>query len=217
LVFLHVAGWVAVPLVQAVPSVAGWRLSSLPRGLETGQVARLLASCDRTSGVGRRDFAFLMLLSRLGLRACEVTAMSLDDIEWRVGELTVHGKGSQTDRLPLPSDVGQALVDHLLGREPGDRFREVFLRAFAPDGPLSAKAIGSVLRDACDRAGVPRVGTHRLRHTVGTDLLAAGASLPEIAPVLRHTNVSCTAIYAKVDRATLRTLARPWPLSGGVA
>jgi integrase/recombinase XerD len=93
----------------------------------------------------------------------------------------------------------------------------VFLRAVAPDGPLSAKAIGSVLRDACDRAGVPRVGSHRLRHTVATDLLAAGASLPEIAPVLRHTNLSSTAIRAKVDRAALRTLARPWPLSGAVA
>ena len=217
LVFLHVAGWVAVALVQAVPSVAGWRLSSLPRGLETGQVARLLASCDHTTSVGRRDFAILMLLSRLGLRACEVTTILLDDIDWRTGELTVHGKGGHTDRLPLLRDVGQALVDHLLGRESDGRFREVFLRVFAPDGPLSAKAIGSVLRDACDRAGVARIGTHRLRHTVATDLLAAGASLTEIAPVLRHTNLSSTAIYAKVDRATLRTLARPWPLSGAVA
>jgi site-specific recombinase XerD len=216
-VFLHVAGWVTVPLAQAVPSVAGWRLSSLPRGLEREQVARLLASCDRTTGVGRRDFAILMLLTRLGLRACEVTAISLDDIDWRSGELTVHGKGGQTDRLPVPRDVGQALVDHLLGRDPHDRFREVFLRAFAPNGPLSTKAVGAVLRDACDRAGVARVGTHRLRHTVATDLLAAGASLTEIAPVLRHTNLSSTAIYAKVDRATLRTLARPWPLQGGVA
>jgi integrase/recombinase XerD len=217
LVFLHVAGWVSVPLAQAVPSVAGWRLSSLPRGLEPEQVAQLLASCDRTTGVGRRDFAILMLLARLGLRACEVTAISLDDIDWRAGELTVHGKGVQTDRLPLPTDVGQALVEHLLDREPDGRFREVFLRAFAPDGPLSAKAIGAVLRDACDRAGVARVGTHRLRHTVATDLLAAGAALNEIAPVLRHANLSSTAIYAKVDRATLRTLARPWPLQGAGA
>jgi integrase/recombinase XerD len=217
LVFLHVAGWVAVPLVAAVPSAAGWRSSSLPRALEPEHVARLLASCDRTTRVGRRDFAILMLLARLGLRACEVTAISLEDIDWRAGELTVHGKGAQTDRLPVPRDVGQALVDHLLDREPDDRFREMFLRAVAPDGPLSAKAIGSVLRDACDRAGVPRVGSHRLRHTVATDLLAAGASLTEIAPILRHTNLSSTAIYAKVDRATLRTLARPWPLSGAVA
>jgi integrase/recombinase XerD len=158
-----------------------------------------------------------MLLARLGLLACEVTAMSLDDIDWRGGELTVHGKGGHTDRLPLPRDVGRALVDHLLGREPDDRSRKVFLRTVAPVGPLSPKAIGSVLRDACDRAEVPRVGSHRLRHTVATDLLAAGASLSEIAPVLRHTNLSSTAIYAKVDRAALRTLARPWPPSGAVA
>ena len=216
LVFLHVAGWVSVPMAQAVPSVAGWRLSSLPRGLEPEQVARVLASCDRTTAVGRRDFAVLMLLARLGLRACEVVALALDDIDWRAGELTIHGKGAQTDRLPLPHDVGQALVEHLLGRTPDSGFREVFLRVFAPDGPLSDKAIGAILRDACDRAGVPRVGTHRLRHTVATELLAAGAPLTEIAPVLRHTNLSSTAIYAKVDRATLRTLARPWPLHGAV-
>jgi integrase/recombinase XerD len=216
LVFLHVAGWVSVPLVHAVPSVAGWRLSSLPRGLEPEQVASLLASCDRTSAVGRRDLAILMLLSRLGLRACEVVALALDDVDWRAGELTVHGKGAQTDRLPLPRDVGQALVEHLLDRRPDGGYREVFLRAFAPAGPLSPKAIGAVLRDACDRAGVPRVGTHRLRHTVATDLLADGAPLTEIAPVLRHTNLSSTAIYAKVDRATLRTLARPWPHQGAV-
>jgi integrase/recombinase XerD len=217
LVFLHVAGWVSVPLAQAVPSVAGWRLSSLPRGLEREQVSRILASCDRTTAVGRRDFAVVMLLSRLGLRACEVVALALDDIDWRAGELTVHGKGAQTDRLPLPHDVGQALVEHLLGRRPDGGHREVFLRVFAPAGPLSAKAIGAVLRDACDRAGVARVGTHRLRHTVATELLAAGAPLTEIAPVLRHTNLSSTAIYAKVDRATLRTLARPWPLPGALA
>jgi site-specific recombinase XerD len=217
LVFLHVAGWVSMPLAQAVPSVAGWRLSSLPRGLEPEQVARLLVSCDRATSVGRRDFAILMLLSRLGLRACEVVALSLDDIDWRAGELTVHGKGNQTDRLPLARDVGQALAEHLLDPRPDGGFREVFLRVFAPVGPLSAKAVGAVLRDACDRAGVRRVGTHRLRHTVATELLAAGAPLTEIAPVLRHTNLSSTAIYAKVDRGTLRTLARLWPLPGAAA
>jgi integrase/recombinase XerD len=203
-------------LVQAVPSVAGWRLSSLPHALEPEQVAGLLDSCDRTTAVGRRDFAILLLLSRLGLRACEVAVMSLDDIDWRAGELIVHGKGAQTDRLPLPRDAGQALVEHLLGRDADARHREVFLRTFAPHGPVSAKAVGAVLRDACDRAGIARVGTHRLRHTVATELLAAGAPLTEIAPVLRHTNLSSTAIYAKVDRATLRTLARPWPVRGAV-
>lgn len=213
LVFLHVSGRVAVSLAGAVPSVAGWRLSALPRGLEPEQIAAILESCDRSKPVGRRDFAILMLLSRLGLRACEAARMVLEDIDWRAGELTVRGKGGQLDRLPLPHDVGAALAEHLLNRgyQTGG-FREVFLRALAPHGPVGAKAIGEVVRDACERAGVPPIGTHRLRHTVATELLRAGAPLTEIAPVLRHTNLSSTAIYAKVDRRALRTLARPWPL-----
>lgn len=217
LVFLHVAGWVPVPLVGAVPSVAGWRLSALPRGLEAEQVKRLLDSCDRATAIGRRDFAILSLLSRVGLRACEVAVVSLDDIDWRAGELTVHGKGAQTDRLPVPHDVGEALVAHLLDRPADAAGREVFLRTLAPHGPLSPRAIDAAVRHACDRAGLARVGTHRLRHTVATELLLAGAALTAIAPVLRHTNLSTTAIYAKVDRLTLRTLARPWPLPGAAA
>lgn len=214
LVFLHVTGRVPVPLAAAVPSVASWRLSLLPRGLDRDHVERILNSCDRHAAVGRRDFAILMLLSRLGLRACEIAALTLDDVDWRAGDLTIHGKGAQIDRLPLPRDVGQAMVASLRDRCRDGGCRAVFVRTFAPDGALSAKAIGSVLRDACDRAGMPRVGTHRLRHTVATELLAAGAPLTEIAPVLRHTNLSSTAIYAKVDRAALRALARPWPLAG---
>jgi integrase/recombinase XerD len=214
LVFLHVTGRVPVPLAAAVPSVASWRLSSLPRGLDRDHVERVLTSCDRHAAVGRRDYAIVMLLSRLGLRACEIAALTLDDIDWRGGELTIHGKGGQTDRLPLPRDVGRALVASLRDPRRDGECRAVFMRTLAPDGALSVKAIGAVLRDACDRAGVPRVGTHRLRHTVATELLAAGAPLTEIAPVLRHTNLSSTAIYAKVDRAALRALARPWPLAG---
>jgi len=214
LVFLHVAGWVPAPLSGAVPSVAGWRLSSLPRALGPKYVARLLASCDRATAIGRRDRAILLLLSRLGLRACEVATLRLDNINWRAGELTVRGKGSQTDRLPLPHDVGQALAEHLLDRPRGAGSREVFLRTLAPRGPLSPKAIDAVVHHACDRADVARVGTHRLRHTVATELLRAGAPLTEIAPVLRHSDLSTTAIYAKIDRTTLRTLTRPWPAAG---
>ena len=213
LVFLHVTGRVPVALAAAVPSVASWRLSSLPRGLDRDHVERILTGCDRASAVGRRDYAILMVLSRLGLRACEIAALTLDDIDWRAGELTIHGKCGQTDRLPLPRDVGQALVASLRDPRRDGECRAVFVRTFAPDGALSVKAIGAVLRDACDRAAVPRVGTHRLRHTVATELLAAGAPLTEIAPVLRHTNLSSTAIYAKVDRTALRALARPWPLA----
>ena len=216
--FVHVAGRVPVSLVDAVPSVAGWRLSSLPRGLETGQVARLLASCDRSTSVGRRDRAILTLLARLGLRACEVAGLRLDDIDWRAGELTIRGKGSTVERLPLPHDVGEAIVDYLRrGRPASSRSREVFLSARAPVGALSSAAVTAVVRYACDRAGIERVGAHRLRHTLATELLRAGASLAQIAPILRHASLSTTAIYAKVDREQLRTLARPWPLAGGAA
>jgi site-specific recombinase XerD len=215
--FLHLAGWTPVGLADAVPSVASWRLASLPRGLETGQVARLLDSCDRATGIGRRDVAILTLLSRLGLRAGEVAALGLDDIDWRAGELTIRGKGSTIERLPLPHDAGEALVAYLRDGRPSTDLRLVFLPARAPVIGLSSMAITAVVRCACDRAGIDRVGAHRLRHTIATELLAAGAPLAQIAPILRHASVSTTAIYAKVDRLALRALARPWPLGEGVA
>ncbi|MCA1699790.1 MAG: site-specific integrase [Actinobacteria bacterium] len=215
--FAHVAGWVPVSVVDAVPSVAGWRLSSLPRALESDQLARLLAGCDRSAPLGRRDFAIVMLLARLGLRACEVARLGLDDIDWRAGELTIRGKGSTVERLPLPHDVGEALVAYLRDGRPAasSSSREVFLSARAPVRALSSAAVTAVVRYACDRAGVERVGAHRLRHTVATELLRAGVPLAQIAPILRHASVSTTAIYAKVDREALRQLARPWPLAAG--
>lgn len=215
--FLHLENWVPVGLAPAVPSVAGWRLASLPRALESGQVERLLASCDRATAVGRRDFAVLTLLWRLGLRSFEVAGLSLDDIDWRAGELTIRGKGSTSERLPLPDDVGRALVEYLRASRPRGSCREVFLRARAPQRGISAAGVRSVVHHACDRAGLGRVGAHRLRHTVASDLLRAGAPLQQIAQVLRHTSVASTAIYAKIDRSSLRTLARPWPLKAGVA
>ncbi len=215
--FLHVAGWVRAGLEQSVPSVAGWRLSSLPRALEPGRVAMLLSSCDTSTPLGRRDFAIVTLLSRLGLRACEVARLSLDDIDWRAGELTVRGKGSTIERLPLTHDVGDALVSYLRDGRPTSLSREVFLLARAPVRALSPAAVTAVVRYACDRAGVERVGAHRLRHTVATELLRAGTPLAQIAPILRHASVSTTAIYAKVDRERLRALARPWPVAGGEA
>lgn len=215
--FLHVAGWVPAGLAQAVPSVAGWRLSSLPRALEPDQVVRLLSSCARSTPLGRRDFAIVTLLSRLGLRACEVARLSLDDIDWRAGELTIRGKGSTIERLPLPHDVGEALVSYLRDGRPTSPSREVFLSARAPLRALSSAAVTAVIRYACDRAGLERVGAHRLRHTVATELLRAGTPLAQIAPILRHASVSTTAIYAKVDREALRALARPWPLAAGAA
>ncbi len=212
--YLHLAGLIEAPLVWAVPSVADLRDRTLPRGLEPTAVRRLLASCDRRRLVGRRDYAILLLLARLGLRAGEVAAIGLDDVDWRRGELLVRGKGSRQDLLPLPVDVGEAIVSYLR-RRPRCECRALFLRVTAPRGALDRCTVSWVVRAACDRAGLARVGAHRLRHTAATQMLRAGASLPEIGQVLGHREQKTTAIYAKVDRDALRTLARPWP--GGAA
>jgi integrase/recombinase XerD len=214
--YLHLTGLIAAPLVWAVPSVADLRDRTLPRGLQPAAVGKLLASCDRRGLVGRRDFAILLLLARLGLRAGEVAAIALDDLDWRAGLLLVHGKGSREDVLPLPTDVGEAIVSYLR-RRPRCRCRALFLRVTAPREGLNRCTVAWVVRAACDRAGLPRVGAHRLRHTAATEMLRAGASLPEIGQVLRHREQKTTAIYAKVDRTGLRALARPWPSPGGAA
>jgi site-specific recombinase XerD len=209
--FLHVAGRGPGPLASAVPAVAGWRGGSLPRALPVTQVRRLLASCDRRRAVGRRDFAILMLLARLGLRTGEVAALELDDIDWRAGELVVRGKGRRQERLPLPVEVGEAIVGYLRRGRPRDDERGLFLRARAPHGRLSGGGVRAVVRQACDRAGLPRIGPHRLRHTAATEMLRAGATLAEIGQVLRHRDPATTALYAKVDLGALRMVAQPWP------
>lgn len=214
--FLHVTGVIGAPLVWAVPGVADVRDRSLPRGLEPAVVARMLASCDRRGLVGERDRAILLLLARLGLRAGEVAALRLDDVDWHHGEILVRGKGDRHDVLPLPSNVGEATVSYLRRRGRFEGSRAVFLRVRAPAGALSAGGVISVVAQACVRAGVPPVGAHRLRHTAATEMLRAGASLEEIGQVLRHRRIDTTAIYAKVDRWALRELARPWP-EGGAA
>jgi integrase/recombinase XerD len=213
--YLHLTGLIDAPLVWAVPSVADLRDRSLPRGLEPQAVRKLLASCDRRRLVGRRDYAVLLLLARLGLRAGEVAAIRLEDVDWRAGLLLVRGKGNRQDVLPLPVDVGEALVAYLR-RRPRCECRALFLRVMAPREGLNRCTVAWVVRAACDRAGLPRVGAHRLRHTAATEMLRAGASLPEIGQVLRHRESKTTAIYAKVDRKALRPLARPWP-EGGAA
>jgi integrase/recombinase XerD len=214
--YLHLAGLIEAPLVWAVPSVADLRDRTLPRGLDPGAVKKLLASCDRRRLVGRRDFAILLLLSRLGLRAGEVAGLRLDDVDWRRGELLVRGKGGRHDVLPLPVDVGGAVVSYLR-RRPRCGCRELFLRVTAPRQGLNRSTIGWVVRAACDRAGLARVGAHRLRHTAATGMLRQGASLGEIGQVLRHREQKTTALYAKVDRIALGGLVRPWPSPGGVA
>lgn len=208
--YLHLAGK-APDLVSAVPAVAGWRGSHLPRGLEPQQVARMLAACDRDTVAGRRDYAMLMLLARLGLRGCEVAALELDDIDWRRGELVIRGKGDRQERLPLPADVGEAVSAYLLKGRPRVESRRVFVSVKAPFGDLTSAGVRSMVGYACDRAGMARFAAHRLRHTVATEMLRAGASLPDIGQILRHRSLSTTAIYAKVDRAALRQLAQPWP------
>jgi integrase/recombinase XerD len=214
--FLQLEGEVESSLLGAVPSVASWRLSGLPKALEPGQLEQLLGSCDRRTVIGRRDFAILALLSRLGLRRCEVVRLELDDIDWRAGEIVVRGKGNRRDRLPLPADVGEAVAAHLRsGRPPSAIGRSVFLRAKAPHGALTPRAVERIVSKAGHKAGLGEIGPHRLRHTVATEMLRAGAPLLEIGQVLRHRSSDTTAIYAKVDREALRSLARPWP--GGAA
>ena len=213
--FLHVEGMVKQSLVAAVPSIARWHLAGLPKSLEPAQVRSLLAACDRRTRSGRRDFAILTLLVRLGLRAGEVAALALDDIDWRAGEMVVHGKGKRADRLPLPTDVGEAMAAYLRrGRRANAEVRSVFVRLNAPHHALSTSGVAHVVTSTARRAGLGHIHAHRLRHTVATQLLRAGASLPEIGQLLRHRLVMTTAIYAKVDREALRSIARPWP--GGV-
>jgi integrase/recombinase XerD len=210
--FLHVDGIIDQPLAGAVPSVAGWSLSNLPKTLVSDQVVALLTSCDRSTSTGCRNFAILTLLVRLGLRAGEVAALSLDDIDWRRAEVTVRGKGNRVDRLPLPGDVGEAVVDYLRHARPRTaQGRMVFVRAQAPHRALTSNAVTTVVANLGRRAGIGLIGAHRLRHTAATAMLHAGGSLTEIGQVLRHRRVLTTAIYAKVDLQALRLVARPWP------
>lgn len=213
--FALLEGITTLPLHHAVPPVAGWRMSPLPQGVAPEVLERLLESCDRATARGRRDYAIMTLLSRLGLRAGEVVAMTLEDLDWRVGELTVHGKARRDEKVPLPVDVGAAITDYLHQGRPPATTRAVFLRCYAPRRGLSLPAISGIVYAASDRAGLAPIGAHRLRHSAASMMLARGANLAEVGEVLRHRSASSTAVYAKVDRTRLAPLARPWP--GGVA
>ena len=198
-------------LGNAVPSAARWSVAGLPRGLTPAELEALLASCDRATTTGRRDYAILVLLVRLGLRAAEVAALRFDDINWRAAEIVVRGKGYTEERLPLPADVGKAIAAYLRHGRPRRPEREVFLRAYAPLRGLAPEGVSEVVRAASERAGLGSFGAHRLRHTAGTQILRGGGSLVEVAQVLRHRRVVTSAIYAKVDFRALRALAMPWP------
>lgn len=208
--YLYVSGRVKVDFGGAVPAVAGWRLTGLPKALSREDVDQLLRACDRRTAIGKRDFAILLLLVRLGLRAGEVRALLLDDIRWAEGVIVVRGKGSVISELPLPADVGHAIVAYLRvrGRPPT---RSLFLRARAPCRGLGASTATQIVFRASKQAGLAPVFAHRLRHTLATELLRRGSSLTEIANALRHRDSDTTAIYAKVDTTRLQMLARPWP------
>jgi site-specific recombinase XerD len=210
--FLYVEGEIDQALAQAVPAVAAWTLSGLPKALRPAEVDAMLASCDPLMPRGRRDLAILMLLARLGLRAGEVAALGLDDIDWRRGEVTVRGKGNRHDLLPLPDDVGAKVVSYLRhGRPPTAQGRTVFVRVQAPHRPLTQPGITTIVADAGRRSGLGTIGAHRLRHSAATAMLRSGASLDDIGRVLRHRRWLTTALYAKVDLDALRPLTRPWP------
>ena len=213
--YLEIEGLTRPGLMAAVPSIAGWELTGLPRAISTADVRRLLGSCDRRRPAGRRDFAILTVLARLGLRAGEVAALRLGDIDWRAGELAVHGKARRQDRLPLTQDAGEAIAGWLQDGRPRCASPAVFTRVLAPHRGLSDRAVSGVVRQACVRAGLPPMGSHRLRHTVATQTLRAGGTLTEVGNLLRQRSLAATSIYAKVDRAALSAVARPWP--GGSA
>lgn len=208
--FLFVRGLIELALGDAVPPVAGWRDTRIPRLVPPADVERLIASCDRSTLDGARDAAIVLLLARLGLRSIEVARLELSDLDWRAGELMVRGKGGREDRLPLPDDVGTALAEYLTVRARRE-FRRVFLTLRAPTRPIRPDLVGDVVRRACHRAGVGQFTPHRLRHALASEMLAQGASLQDISQVLRHRHLSTTAIYAKVDLERLRQVALPWP------
>lgn len=208
--FLHLTGQ-APSLAGVVPKVAGWRGAGLPRGLQPGDLDRLLSSCDLHTALGRRDRAMLMLLGRLGLRVGELVGLDLSDIDWHHAEVTIRGKARRDERVPLTPAIGEALVEYILhGRDGGPR-GPVFV-ADGLDRPWTTKGVRLALATVCRRAGIAPVGAHALRHTAATEMLRAGASLMEVGQVLRHRTLSTTAIYTKVDIEPLRTLALPWPV-----
>jgi site-specific recombinase XerD len=207
-------GLIESDLRTSVPTVANWSMASLPNALSSDELQRLLSGCERETAVGCRNWAILLLLARLGLRAGEVVGLALEDLDWAAGELSIRSAGIPTDRLPIPQDVGVALANYLHHGRPVCASRRVFVRLRAPHrGFANSAAISSLVRRALERAGLDPAhkGAHLLRHTVATQMLRQGASLAEIGELLRHRCQQTTMIYAKVDLDLLRPLALPWP------
>ena len=216
--YLHHKGLTPLALADCIPSIRRWKLASLPTYLSAAQVEKVLGGCDRATAMGRRDYAILMMLAKLGLRAGEVASLTLDDIDWRSGEMLIRAKGRQRARMPMPRDVGAAVVAYLRDRRPTTSCRRLFLRTLAPHvGFASGCAITMIAKAALERVGIrgyAHHGAHIFRHSLATELLRSGATLSEIGQLLRHESHDTTRIYAKVDVQRLRTLSLPWP--GGV-
>jgi integrase/recombinase XerD len=211
--YCYLVGVVDHDLSAAALPVSGRRRSLLPQGITPREATLLLRACDRRLAMGRRDYAVIVLMLRLGLRAREVAALRLDELDWRAGQLTVHGKGSRVDELPLPVDVGEAIAAYLRRGRPRDAtVRSVFLRVRPPQVALTRGGVTAIVAGAARRAGLGVVRAHRLRHTAASDMLRAGVPLTEIGQVLRHRSPGSTAAYARVDVERLRTIARPWPM-----
>ena len=214
--YCYLVGLVERDLSAAALPVSGRRRSLLPQGISPTQAKALLRGCDRRRANGRRDYAVIVLMLRLGLREREVATLRLDDLDWRAGQITVHGKGGRVNQLPMPVDVGEAIASYLRrGRPRGVTTREVFLRVRPPHVALAHGGVTAIVASAARRAGLGVVRAHRLRHTAATDMLRAGASLAEIGQVLGHRSPGSTAAYARVDVERLRTIARPWSTGAG--
>jgi len=215
--YLRHRGAISKDLAGCVPTVPNWSFSTLPRFLAAHDVERILAGCDRETFNGRRNYAILLLLARLGLRAGEVVGLNLDDIDWSTSQIMIRGKGGASVPLPLAPDVGQALADYLRADRPRCGTRRVFIRHRAPFVGLgNSSTISALVRRALIQSGVESAhkGAHVLRHSLATSLLRQGGSLDEIGELLRHKSANTTAIYAKVDVTALHTLALPWPGCG---
>lgn len=210
--FLHADGHIGAALAGSVPTAARRRGTRMPAALPQGHVQRLLDACDRGTGLGARDYAVILTMARLGLRAAEVASLRIADVDWREGLLAVHGKGNRRDVLPLPADAGSAMAGYLTLARPGRPVSPyLFTCAVAPYGPLRASSVGGIVIRACRRAGVPAFWPHRLRHALACGLLARGAALEEVAQLLRHGDLTTTAVYARADVARLAELAQPCP------
>jgi site-specific recombinase XerD len=211
--YLQMQGLCPEHLIDAIPIVAFWKRSQLPKILNDEQLAAFLRAFDRTTALGRRDYAMALCLAHLGLRAVDVAGLTLDDIDWRHGVVRLGGKPRRVSLLPLPATVGHALVAYLRGGRPATSHRGVFVRHVAPIRPLDRGGVRAAIRRAFDRSGVPvpSKGSHVLRHTAATRMLRSGASLKDLADVLRHRSLDTTLIYAKVDLPRLSQVALPWP------